>query len=220
LIPPQTVIKNFAFLDSYYGIFKTGSIIFFDVDYTYIIPYSGTCDVWYPGEIKETCIIVPTSANTDHPRVFGSLDKKDNKNYIIADASTLSISNRSISNNYLNSNSAQVVDSYANKDTTSTSTAKSKNGNFTKIFEDKTENPFIAEMYSAQSNAKSDVISLRLQDYDISAISPNKAFNVIFEDNKYTAKYNGNYILAGVSHSFLTEGTGLLLNSTIVLRKV
>ena len=74
-------------------------------------------------------------------------------------------------------------------------------------------------MYTAQTNAKSDIISIRLQNFDISAFTPNKQFNVIFEDSKYTKKYNGKYILAGMSYSLNSEGNELLINGTIVLRK-
>ena len=74
-------------------------------------------------------------------------------------------------------------------------------------------------MYSAQSNAKSDIISIRLQNFDVSNISPNKKFNIIFEDKKYTKEYSGKYILAAVTHNFLSEGADFMVDSVIVLRK-
>ncbi len=221
LIPPLSVLKALAFIDTYYGLYKTGSIIYFGIDYTYIIPYNGKCDVNTKREVTQTNIVVPKSSNTDYADKMGSINKyKDESNYIIADYKTISIKNASISNNYINANSIQVIDSYDESSTTNRSTAKTKNDDFVKIFENKTENSFIGEMYAAQSNAKSDIVSLRLQDYDISMITPNKQFKVIFEDSVYRKKYSGNYILAGLSHSFISSGAELLLNSTVILRKV
>ena len=195
LIPPLSVLKALAFIDTYYGIYKTGSIIWFGMDYTYIIPFSGACDVYVKNEIKTTNIIIPKSVNTSHINSLGSLKKKSDKNnnYVIGDYSSVNISNQSISNNYLNANDIQTVDSYDDSTSTNSSKAKSKKTNFVKIFTNKTENSFISSMYTAQTNAKSDVVSVRLQDYDVSVISPNKRCNVIFEDSNYTKKYNGNY---------------------------
>lgn len=221
LLPELSVLKSLAYIDTYYGIFKTGTIIFFDIDYTYIIPYSGNCDAYLSKEITTTNIIVPKSVNTNHENTLGSLKKPNDKNnnYVIGDYSTLDISNKSISNNYINANSTTVYDSYNESKSTSTSKAKAKNKNFTKFLENKTENPFIATMYSAQSNAKSDVISIRLYDFDISVITPNKKFNMIFEDSKYRKKYNGSYILVGTAHTFVSKGSTLGLSSVVMLRK-
>lgn len=221
LIPPLSILKTLAFFDTYYGIYKTGSMIWFDFNYTYIIPYSGKCVAYAANELQNTSIIVPKSTNYDHSGSLGTLNKPNNTDthFIVADYQTLTISNKSISNDFLKTNTMQTVDSYSETTTTTKSTAKSKNTNFVQIFSNKTENSFISDMYAAQSNANSDVVSIRLNDYDIAAISPNKRFQLIFEDSKYTKKYNGNYILAGITHSFLNEGSDFLLSSVIVLRK-
>lgn len=221
LIPPLSVLKALSFIDTYYGLYKKGSIIWFGLDYTYIIPYSGYCKAYVNNEKKITNIIIPKSTNTDHVSSLGTLVKKNDKksNYIVADYSTLNINNESISNDYINANDIQVVDSYDEDSSTSESSAKSKKTNFIKIFENKTENPFIKTMYTAQTKAKSDVITVRLRDYDIAAISPNKRFNVIFEDSNYIKKYSGVYIIAGATHTFVLEGENLALDTILVLRK-
>lgn len=221
MIPYQSVLKSLGFLDTYYGLYKSGSIIYFGVDYTYIIPYNGKCSVTSTSDNStNTNIVIPKSSNTLYSGKLGSVKRKnDESNYIIGDSTTINIMNKSISNNYLYANDIEVVDSYDENTETSKSNAKSKTENFVKVFQNKTENEFIGDMYTAQTNAKSDIISIRLQNFDISAFTPNKQFNVIFEDSKYTKKYNGKYILAGMSYSLNSEGNELLINGTIVLRK-
>lgn len=221
LLPPLSIIKSLEFIDFYYGLYKKGSLIWFGLDNTYIVPYSGECVAYERDEVKNTTIIIPKSINTNYSNTLGNLVKISDKtnNYIIGDHNTISISNQSISNNYLNANTLQVVDSYNEEFNTTNSSAKSKNQNFVKYFENNTENSFVSEMYSAQSNAKSDIISIRLQNFDVSNISPNKKFNIIFEDKKYTKEYSGKYILAAVTHNFLSEGADFMVDSVIVLRK-
>ena len=221
MIPYQSVLKSLGFLDTYYGLYKSGSIIYFGVDYTYIIPYNGKCSVTSTSDKStNTNVVIPKSSNTLYSGKLGSVKRKnDESNYVIGDSTSINIMNKSISNNYLYANDIEVVDSYDENTETSKSNAKSKTENFVKVFQNKTENEFIGDMYTAQTNAKSDIISIRLQNFDISAFTPNKQFNVIFEDSKYTKKYNGKYILAGMSYSLNSEGNELLINGTIVLRK-
>lgn len=64
IIPPMTCVKALSFLDTYYGIFRKGSLIFFDFDRSYLIPYSGKCDISEENEKKTTCIIIPKNLNS------------------------------------------------------------------------------------------------------------------------------------------------------------
>ena len=221
LIPNMSILKAFTFIDSYYGLYKSGSIIWFGIDHIYIGPYNNKGDTYIRGEIPCTNIVVPKSTNSDYINSLGSVKKSDDikSNYVICDYKTLNIQNESISNDYINANNIESVDSYEDSTKVSKSKATSKNSNFKKVFKNKTENEFITDTYTAQSNAKSVVITAKLQDFDISVLTPNKKFNMIFEDSNYTKKYNGDYILSGVSHSFIKDGEDFSVSSTAVLRK-
>lgn len=222
LLPPLSILRSLEFIDLYYGLYKQGSMIYFGLDYTYIMPYSGKCTVYHKGEITTTNIIIPKSTNVNHKNILGSLKKRNDKkrNYIIADCSALNIENQSISNNYIDANSIEAVDSYEASTTSTVSKAVTKTKNFIKFMENKTMNTFYTSMYAALSEGKSTVVSLRLQDFDITTITPNKEFNLIFEDPMYTKKYNGKYLIAGVNHSLLSEGEYMGVSSTIILRKM
>lgn len=222
LLPPLSILRSLEFIDYYYGLYKEGSMIYFGLDYTYIIPYSAKCKAYYSGEKTVTNIIIPKSTNINHTNLLGSLNKKNDKtkNYIVADYTSIGIQNYSISNNYINANNLQAVDSYDAISTDGTSTAISKDSSFTKIIENKTMNPYFASIYANQSTSQSTVVSLRLYDYDISSITPNKEFNLIFEDINYIKKYNGKYLVMALSSSFIKEGDFMSLNSTLILKKM
>lgn len=223
LIPPQSVLKNLQFIDTYYGIYRDGTIMYFGLDYTYIIPYNGKCLAYAPNETTDTSIIIPKSFDSDYGGKVGSFSKlsEPSKNYIIADYKTININNQSISDNYIKGNSIFVIDSYDEDDDEELeSEAETKTENFTKMFKNNTENQFMASMYTAQTNANSDVITVRLFDFDLSALTPNKSIKVIFEDTEYTSRYNGQYILAGINSTFRASGEEMNIGSTVVLKRV
>ena len=114
MIPYQSVLKSLGFLDTYYGLYKSGSIIYFGVDYTYIIPYNGKCSVTSTSDKStNTNIVIPKSSNTLYSGKLGSVKRKnDESNYVIGDSTSINIMNKSISNNYLYANDIEVVDSY------------------------------------------------------------------------------------------------------------
>ena len=221
LIPNMSILKAFSFIDTYYGLYKSGSIIWFGLDHIYIGPYNCNGSAYVTGETPHTNIVVPKSTNSEYINSLGSVKKYNDKNsnYVICDYKTMNIMNESVSNAYINANTLEAVDSYDDKTTTTQSKAISKNGDFKKVYKNKTENDFISSMYAAQTNAKSVMITTKLQDFDISMVTPNKKYNMIFEDTNYTKKYNCEYVLSGASHTFLKDGEDFSINSTVVLRK-
>ena len=121
---------------------------------------------------------------------------------------------------FINFNESDYLSEDEDDDEELESEAETKTENFTKMFKNNTENQFMASMYTAQTNANSDVITIRLFDFDISSLSPNKSIKVIFEDTEYTSRYNGQYILAGINSTFRASGEEMNIGSTVVLKRV
>jgi hypothetical protein len=48
--------------------------------------------------------------------------------------------------------------------------------------------------------------------------TPNKKYNLVFEDKKYSKKYNGKYIIAMITHKF-NDGDTVLDNESIIILK-
>ena len=221
VIPPLTCLKALQFVDTYYGLFKTGSMIYFDFNYGYITAYNGKCSAYRNKEIKNTYIVIPQDV-TSHTTECGVLYKKDNTtvNYIVGDYKSISIRNDSVSNDILRSNDIQFIDNLSGDVTSTVSGAKSKGVNSVKILENKTENSRLGDTYTAQTSSESIVITVKLYDYDLSAIAPNKRYKFIFEDPSLTQKYNGVYLISSVESTFINEGKDLALQTVALFKKV
>lgn len=220
LIPHTTVIKALSFIDTYYGIYKKGSMIWFDFNKTYIIPYSGDCKAWLKKEVKSVTIIIPKSINTNKNNTNGMLVKsKDKANYYVVTSSAyMNIKNESISTNYIKGNDVTIVDSYSGKVTEGKSKAKTQKAAHATVKINHTENNYLASMYTSQSNAKSVVITLRMFNINAAVFTPNKKYNLVFEDKKYSKKYNGKYIVSMITHKF-NDGDTVLDNESIIILK-
>lgn len=220
LLPPLSVLKTLEFIDTYYGIYNHGSLIWFGIDHNYIIPFDGQCRAYVGSESQVTNIIIPKSTNLTHATTLGNLQRSGSEDYIVADYTSLNIKNESISSNYISPNDINLVDTYSASMKSSSSGAISKTKNFVRYLEDKTENPLIGNMYTSQSKARSTVVSVNLEDFDVNSFTPNKRFNILFEDPRYTAKYSGNYSLSAVKHTLMKNGEDLVISSTVVLKKM
>lgn len=216
LVPPLSILKALTYLDNYFGFYKRGSLIYFGIDTTYIIPFSGNCRAFTSREIQNTIIIIPKSTSS-HTTELGILNKRydTNNRYIIGDYRTVSISNDSITNNYINANEVLVIDSYEGTQFDSNSGATNDSKNFKKVYENRSENLFIGITYAAQSASLSNVINVRLADYDLDAIKPNKRFQFIFEESQLINKYKEDYILVKAEHTFELEGEELAVSSVL-----
>lgn len=220
VIPPLSTIKALSFIDTYYGVYKPGSILYFGLWYNYFIPYDGKNHVLAEGEsTTDVCFLIPkytsrfTSGNvkkSDQPRV----------DYIMTDSTGIDIINASISNDYIVANNIESIETYDNLIEVLNADAKHKNdANFIRYFENRTENEFLPYAYVAQTNAMSDIVTFTLTNTDISVILPHKRFNVLFEDSNYTKDYTGNYILSSISTNFASKGMEFSPVTTVVLKK-
>lgn len=220
ILPVMTCGKSLQFIDTYYGIYNTGSMIYFGLEASYILKYGGGCTAYRKNEVQNTSIVVPNkiSAHTTEPGVLEKIE--DITNYIVADYRTIGSENRSISNDILYGNDVLFVDNYSGDITTTASGVNINGENSVKVELNLTENPWIGETYIAQTSANSIVLPVRLMDYDIDMLTPNKRFNFIFEDAMLTKKYDGTYILANIEHTFIKDGDDLGLGSVAVFKKV
>lgn len=79
----------------------------------------------------------------------------------------------------------------------------------------------MADTYTAQSNSESVVLTGALANVDLDAFTPNKRFNVVFEDTRLTNKYKGIYFLTGIKTEFTnTGGVYFRAVTSITLKRV
>jgi hypothetical protein len=95
----------------YYGLYKTGSILYFGIKYTYIIPFNGRCVAYTPDENRRVTMVIAKTSDIYHTNILGELAKSDESNtYVLGDYKTLSARNESITNNYVIGNDVDAND--------------------------------------------------------------------------------------------------------------
>lgn len=220
LIPPLTMVKALSFIDTYYGIYKEGSLIYFDIDKVFVIPYTGKpfkSNNMSGSDI--TNIVIPVTAGSSMSSSTGNIKKNDSdENFIVMDGDSINIENKSITNNFIQGNDLLLIDGIEGN-SSSKSSASSKDGNFSNVFENNTMNPLMSSMYTTQTTLTSNIVTMRLMDYDITNVGLDKVLHLTFEDTKYIKKYRSNYILTYASHSFIKQGDELQLYSLVRLKK-
>lgn len=212
-LPPLNIAKELAFVDSYYGLYNTGSIIYFGLDRSYIIPFCKPSDAYERNEIDTVCIIVPEigSPITDN---ICSLKKygDSSKAYFIADPESFDPKNLSTTGNVLHPEAINVVENETGEVTQS----KEKN-KATEILP--SENPFYKEIYEATVKSNDAAISISLKDGDFSLLTPNKKYQFIFESTKLSKIYKGYYYLCQCDIAFVKEGIDFTAGAQCLFRK-
>ena len=193
--------------------------MYFGLDYSYIIPYEGKCTAYRKNEPTTVNIVIPKDTSS-HSTECGVLKNINDENtYIVGDYKTIAIRNDSITNDILGANDIEVVNEYSGNVNKETSNATSKRNNSLRILRNKTENPWIGTMYTAQTSSVGTVIEVALRDFDINIMTPNKKYNFLFEDSQLTSKYNGEYLLSYINFNLTQNGADVSVDSIAVFKK-
>lgn len=219
IIPPMSCLRALRFIDTYYGLYKNGSLMYFGLDYSYIIPYEGKCTAYRKNEPTNINIVIPKDTSSHSTECGMIKNVNDGNTYIVGDYKTIAIRNDSITNDILGANDIEVVNEYSGNITKSTSSVVSKWNNSLRVLRNKTENPWIGSMYTAQTSSIGTLIEVALRDFDINIMTPNKKYNFIFEDSQLTSKYNGEYLLSYINFNLTQNGADISVDSVAVFKK-
>lgn len=202
LIPPLTCTQALKYIDSFYGIYEEGSVIYLDFNKTYILNFGKLASAYIKNEKKNTYIIIPEYGNIMTNNI-GSVKKYNNTtdNYVVINPNTLKIMNESISNDILVGNDAVFISYNDNIISKTSDDAVQKS-----VIENHGLNSFYPTEYKAQVNSMKNVFSLSMIDIDLDVITPNKKFIMEFENTKLSRKYKGKYILCSTNIYFKNKG--------------
>lgn len=221
VIPPVNAATAFLFVDSYYGIYKTGSLIYMDLDRGYILPYNQKCKCWETGETKEVSIIIPKKGTSFSSEMCTVTKENDpNTKYIVGSNGSISIQNDSITYDILVGNDIESVSSYDGEVSGGTANTTTEDSNNSRTVKNVTENPYFNTTYIKQSESRNVVMELMLSDYDLDYLKPNRVYHMIFEESKLNKKYKGYYKLVRATHTFSLTGGQFQVMSDVVVKKM
>ncbi len=208
LLPPLTINRQLLHLDAMYGFYRYGSVIFFGIDRTYILNFKGGCTAFENREKPETCIYIPKITSVQNSGI-GSIESNDNRHYINWNYEEINISNRSVTKDVLSGSDVLVINTSSGTTSKSTSNTVTNGDANVAIIENEGENEWLNTTFTAQTSSNSLIISGMISDVDVEALTPNKKFSLVFEDQKLTNKYKGTYFLSKTVFKFVnTTGNG------------
>ena len=188
VFPPFRIPDAIQWLDTYYGSYATGSMIYLGLTKSYMLPFGGCQTVFESGERKYVCIIVPKIGGNATDSICQLSKKGDTqKYYVIADPQSFSPNNETTTSSIIEEEGLETVDTESDANGSSADNIRytSKKG----------YNPFTESVYAAQKKSGESVIEVFLKDINMNIITPNKIYQFLFEDTSLSKKYKGKYFL-------------------------
>ena len=197
IIPDMPLARAFMYLDSFYGIYKTGSIIYFGLRRSYFLRYRYSKNACDPNTNDTVSVIVPNigSSISDSPCQIKKLID-DMRDTVVIDPNTFNPEDTEDSSAALvNTDVAVVEDGEIDGDV----------DDDVAIAVPKGVNPFYRTIYRAILNPK--IIHCTFKNVDIDILTPDKKYQFLFEDTKMTKKYKGYYSLVQLNVTYTKTGS-------------
>lgn len=220
LIPALPAYKAIAYLDQYYGFYKKGSIIFYDVDKLYILNANGKCTAKEDKEWPKTTILV-THIEGSTPGNGMVIKEEEEIYYCSYPDENISFRKYSTNTNVtLGSETKLVLTDGTEIESVLADQSYINQQNSTYIMQHKDDNKYAADMMKARMEEGDIMLYLVGDNYDITAFKPNKEFNIIFDEQTKQDKYGiYGYRLSYVYHVIRLESVGYMSASTQIILK-
>ena len=221
LIPSLPAYKALLYIDEYYGLYKKGSIIFYDVDKLYILNTNGKLTAKTKDEWGETVFLVTSSYNaTPGNGVVRKLE--ENVNYVSITEEQIAPQNPSLlKNEKIGSEAKIIISDSIEVDVESADTSAMNQRNEFIVYNKKDDNQFNGTMLKARMEENGAILYIQGENFDMNAFTPNKVFTVIFEETSKQKRYGKSYYrLAYDSHIIYADTEDYMSSQhRIVLKK-
>ena len=221
LIPAYPAYKALVYLDQYYGLYKFGAMIYYDLNKMYIINPNGKVTAKEEEEWTDTIFLI-TTMNKSIPDNGMVRKPGEKKFYINITEEDISPQKPSITRNEELGSEARIVIS----DGTSISVADanqtimSQRNEFIRYVRSD-ENAFTGSSMKARMEENECIVYISGNNFDISAFALNKTYKLIFEEPNKQKRYGKyKYRLAYAYHYLKAQAEGYMISShRIVLKK-
>lgn len=195
LIPNLDFMDALTFIDRYYGIYKKGTQVFFDLDALYIVPSDVDKISIYQTKFTEPILISSASSNTD---LVGYAKENDTYKIAVMDRNVSVLTETDIEKVI---NGSFVSDLNYKTGLVSSAELDKKLQNTNKIIIPHVlhpyQNEYVSDMYAAMINERITRVDLSTSGVDVFSLKINTHYNLIFQtpirgfdiDRKYRALY-------------------------------
>ena len=221
IIPPLSVVDALYWLDYFYGIYRYGTMFYFDLNRNYIMPYSGRSYVYEKNEIVENYIYCPAKGSSTSAASSGHLLRSDDKihPYTIVDVDTITIRNKADTTAIMEGLDARVINPYNNSIKDYATKAKHKISNKRRNILNTTYNEYTGNIYTNISSSMDLTINAVSGHCDDSVLLPNHKYRMIFEDTALSKKYTGNFILSTKTSELIKSGNSMVMGVELMLKQ-
>ena len=195
LIPNLDFMDALTFLDRYYGIYKKGTQVFFDLDALYIVPSDVEKIPLYQTKFTEPILISSASANTD---LVGYAKENDTYKIAVIDKNVSVLTETDIEK-VINGSFVSDLDFKSGKVSSAELDKKLQNENkiITPHVLHPYRNDYVSDMYASMINERITRVDLSTSGVDVFSLKINTHYNLIFQtpirgfdiDRKYRASY-------------------------------
>lgn len=222
IVPALPAYKALYYLDQYYGFYKAGAILYYDIDIIYILNSNGKLTAKQPNEKTNTVFYV-TALDQSQPGNGMLLIEGDAANYCSINEQNISPQKPSTSKNITVGSEAKFVvadDVTINYSEANQSYVNQRNENI--AYTRKDDNKFTANIARVRMEENECILYINANNLDISAFAPNKVYQVVYDEPGKQQRYgNDTYRLAYAYHCLKLQSEAYLDSShQIVLKKV
>lgn len=208
VLPPINLMNIPEHFERVYGMYYTGTQMFYDYRCMYILSKNGVCDAYEKEEWKRTIIIVKKSNKTESYRVGTSEDPEVKMYYVFTENDNVDIQSNSGSNDLIDANNVTTINP-KNNETNSIEGAGSQRGSGNhKVVSENYGNPYNKTTILSDINEKKCTAQIMTFDFNPEAFTPNKEFVLVFQDTT-RKRYNGFYRLTATTIIFGKKGADL-----------
>lgn len=221
LIPALPAWKALIYLDEYYGFYKTGAIVYYDIDKLYILNSNGKSTALTKGEIPETTFLV---RETSKAIPGNGMVRKPNEAVYYINIPETNISPQRISeakNAEVGSEAKIVVSDSLSIDIADANQSYMEQRNEYIKYIKKDDNQFTASIVKARMEENDCIIYISGTNFDMRAFTPNKVFQLVFDEPSKQKKYGNKKYRLVYAYHYLSLASMEYMNSThrIVLKQ-
>lgn len=219
IIPNGNLIESITYINELKGLYKKGMLLFFDIDYAYLIDKNCLCTSWRKNEVRVTHIHVSNQKSSDS-QLNGQFINKDRKQtHIFTHTDRIKMTNTNVLNDQISGNAVTVINSKSNNvnniKTDSTQIGKPN----TNLVYTKEDNQYTISAIETRMNESECICNISFIGIDMDVFSPNKEILITYEDPEFNKKYSGNYRISKLTATLKKDADELIGEIQVTLKK-
>lgn len=219
ICPPLNFKNGVQFIQKYYGVYEYGLRCYMDFNMLYILSKDIHSTVYTKNEFEKVYVYIPRMTTNAMENITGSYEDKDKKRYVLTvspdvDIESISQTNKEAEMDRIDFTSRKRLDNsviydptadrftFSNPyDTNNLTEASSSKNIKKKIIYDNTDNPYNEKEYINDFKLSENTVSVGFSNIDISILTPNKKYVLVFEDKKINEEHSGYYRIERLSYN-------------------